>query len=54
MLPTTSTPVAQATAWSPEGIVFVSAENSPSGKPLFISSYELSGSLSIHQIEKNT
>ena len=54
MLPTTSTPVTQATAWSPEGIVFVSAENSPSGKPLFISSYELSGSLSIHQIEKNT
>ena len=54
MLPITSTPVTQATAWSPEGIIFIPAEKSPNGKPLFISSYELSGSLAIHQIEKNS
>jgi hypothetical protein len=50
MLPTTPTPASQATAWSPEGVIFVSAEKSPNGKPLFITSYELSGSLTIHQI----
>lgn len=54
MLPITSTPAAQATAWSPEGVIFISAENSPNGKPLVISSYELSGSLAIHQIEKSS
>jgi hypothetical protein len=54
MMPITSTPAAQATAWSPEGVIFISAENSPNGKPLFISSYELSGSLAIHQIEKSS
>lgn len=51
MLPTTPTPAAQATAWSPEGVIFVPAEKSPNGKALFITSYELSGSLTIHQIE---
>jgi hypothetical protein len=45
--------VAQATAWSPEGVIFIPAENSPNGKALFITSYELSGSLSVHQIESN-
>lgn len=52
MLPTTPTPAAQATAWSPEGVIFIPAEKSPNGKALFITSYELSGSLSIHQIEE--
>lgn len=52
MLPTTPTPVAQATAWSPEGVIFIPADKSPNGKALFITSYELSGSLSIHQIEE--
>jgi hypothetical protein len=51
MLPTTATPVSQATAWSPEGIIFIPADKSPNGKALFITSYELSGSLTIHQIE---
>ncbi len=53
MLPITATPAAQATAWSPEGVIFIPAEKSPNGKALFITSYELSGSLTIHQIEKN-
>jgi hypothetical protein len=53
MLPITETPVTQATAWSPEGIIFISADKSPNGKALFITSYELSGTLTIHQIEKN-
>lgn len=53
MMPVTPTPVAQATAWSPEGVIFIPAENSPNGKALFITSYELSGSLSVHQIESN-
>jgi hypothetical protein len=53
MMPITPMPVAQATAWSPEGVIFIPAENSPNGKALFITSYELSGSLSVHQIESN-
>ena len=51
MLPTTATPAKDVKHWSPEGIVFVPADKSPSGKALVITSYELSGSLSIHQIE---
>jgi hypothetical protein len=52
MLATTPTPVAEATAWSPEGVIFIPADKSPNGKPLFITSYELSGSLTVHQIEE--
>ena len=51
MLPTKATPAKDVKHWSPEGIVFVAADKSPSGKALIITSYELSGSLSIHQIE---
>ena len=51
MLPAKATPAKDVKYWSPEGIVFVSADKSPSGKALIITSYELSGSLSIHQIE---
>jgi hypothetical protein len=50
MLPTKATPAKDVKHWSPEGIVFVPADKSPSGKALIITSYELSGSLSIHQI----
>lgn len=38
--------------WSPEGIVFIPANKSPNKKALVITSYELSGTISIHQIEK--
>ena len=51
LLPTKATPAKDVKHWSPEGIVFVPADKSPSGKALIITSYELSGSLSIHQIE---
>ena len=51
MLPAKATPAKDVKHWSPEGIVFVSADKSPSGKALIITSYELSGSISIHQIE---
>jgi len=51
ILPTKATPAKDVKHWSPEGIVFVPANKSPSGKALIITSYELSGSLSIHQIE---
>jgi hypothetical protein len=51
MLPTKATPAKDVKHWSPEGIVFVPANKSPSGKALIITSYELSGSLSIHQME---
>ena len=54
MLPTTPTPAAQATAWSPEGVIFVPADKSPNGKALFITSYELSGSMTVHQIASNS
>ena len=53
MLPTKATPVKDAKHWSPEGIVFVPADKSPSGKALIITSYELTGSLSIHEISQN-
>jgi hypothetical protein len=51
MLPAKASPAKDVKYWSPEGIVFVPAAQSPSGKALIITSYELSGSLSIHQIE---
>ena len=51
MLPTKATPAKDVKHWSPEGIVFVPADKSPSGKALIITSYELSGSISIHEIE---
>ena len=51
MLPTKATPAKDVKYWPPEGIVFVPANKSPSGKALIITSYELSGSLSIHQME---
>ena len=51
LLPAKATPAKEVKYWSPEGIVFVPAAQSPSGKALIITSYELSGSLSIHQIE---
>jgi len=43
---------AEANKWSPEGIFFIDAADSPNGKPLLLTSYEVSGTLSIHQIEK--
>jgi hypothetical protein len=51
MLPAKATPAKDVKHWSPEGIIFVPADKSPSGKALIITSYELSGSISIHQIE---
>lgn len=50
MLPTRATPAKDVKYWSPEGVIFVPADKSPSGKALIITSYELSGSLSIHEI----
>lgn len=50
MMPVSNTSLVEATAWSPEGIIFISASQSPNGKPLVITSYELSGSLTIHQL----
>lgn len=51
MLPLKATPAKDVKYWSPEGIVFVPADKSPSGKALIITSYEVSGSISIHEIE---
>lgn len=53
MMPVANTHISEATAWSPEGIVFIPANQSPNGKPLVITSYELSGSLTIHQITRS-
>lgn len=54
MQPLAATPVAESKAWSPEGIVFVPANQSPNGKNLVITSYEMSGTLSIHQIDETS
>ncbi len=53
MLPLSNvTPGALMQTWSPEGLIFIDAKDSPNGKALVLTSYEVSGSLSIHQIEK--
>jgi hypothetical protein len=38
--------------WSPEGMLFIDAADSPNGEALVISSYEMSGTLAIHQLKK--
>lgn len=53
MLPLSNiVPGALMQTWSPEGLLFIDAKESPNGKALVLTSYEVSGSLSIHQIEK--
>jgi hypothetical protein len=37
---------------SPEGLLFVKAEESPTGKPLLIASHEISGTITIHEVSK--
>lgn len=37
---------------SPEGLLFVKAEESPTGNPLLIASHEISGTITIHEIQK--
>ena len=39
---------------APESLVFVSAEDSPNGKPFLISANEISGTLSLYSIEKTS
>jgi hypothetical protein len=36
----------------PEGVIFISADNSPNGRPLVVVSHEVSGSTAIYQINK--
>src|SRR5688572_340847 len=36
----------------PEGITFISADNSPNGKPLVVAAHEISGSTVIYQVNK--
>lgn len=36
---------------SPEGLVFVSAEDSPSGKPLLLAAFEMTGTLAVYEIQ---
>jgi hypothetical protein len=51
-LPAEDVVVADQNKWSPEGLVWIDAADSPNGKSLLITSYEISGTLSIHSIEK--
>jgi len=37
----------------PEGLVFISEENSPNGKPLVVVAHELSGTTTIFELKKN-
>jgi hypothetical protein len=39
------------TRWSPEGVIFVPASDSPTGKSLVITSFEMSGSISIDELD---
>lgn len=52
LLPIVESDAKVANKFSPEGIVFIPAEKSPNGAPLVITSYEMSGTISIHQIQK--
>ena len=54
MQPIADTPLSESKAWSPEGIVFVPSWQSPNGNPLVITSYEMSGTLTVHQITETT
>lgn len=38
--------------FSPEGMFFIDAADSPNGKPLLLTSFEVSGTLTIHSLEK--
>lgn len=50
MQPMLTTPLDMSTAWSPEGVIFVAADKSPTKKALVITSYEVSGSITIHEL----
>ena len=52
MLPIVESDAVLANKFSPEGIVFIPANISPNGQALVVTSYELSGTISIHQIQK--
>jgi 2',3'-cyclic-nucleotide 2'-phosphodiesterase/3'-nucleotidase/5'-nucleotidase len=38
----------------PEGVIFISADNSPNGKPLVVAAHEVSGSTVIYQVNKRS
>ena len=49
-----ATDSAEAKDLGPEGLVFVSAEDSPNGKPLLIVANEVSGTTTFYEIDVNT
>jgi hypothetical protein len=44
----------RAGTFGPEGVLFISADDSPSGKPLLAVAHEVSGSTVLYEIEKLT
>jgi len=48
--PTYAGPAAGLPMWSPEGLQIVAAADSPTGRPMLVTTFELSGTIALHEV----